>query len=192
MKIVFLDIDGVLNSGKNYQEYHEAQTNDPDKNPEVRGRIHMLHRHVEKLFDRENVSHLNTITEAVPETKVVVSSSWRRFYNSREEDGLKFHHLIELLKRVGVTAEIIDRTPCHLTTRISQRTSRGTEIHAWLLEHKDVSGFVILDDDDDMDHLRTSHVWTNGETGLTAEDAKEAILVLGGGYVPTRQRKRVL
>ena len=188
MKIVFLDIDGVLNSSKNYSEWSRArqENNVPHSDS---------YAYNELLFDKDNVAMLNQITASHPDIKIVVSSSWRNHYNGKNKNP-SFDELITLLKKVGVQAEIIGKTPNHLSTRMSQRTSRGTEIQTWLVESAikgdEITSFVILDDDDDMDDLCVNHVWTDDKVGLVAEDVREALLVLeGGGYVPARHRNRV-
>lgn len=181
MKIVFLDIDGVLNSGKNYQAYHKAQTEDPDKNPDVRGRIDIMHRHVHHLFDIDNVELLNQIVRE-SEAKLVVSSSWRRFYNG---NGLCFTDLQNLLRQVGVEGEVIDKTPTIMPVKFSQSIERGVEIQKWLDDWEErsdeaVTHFVILDDETDMAHLKRHFIHTDGRVGLQPKDVRKAVNFLNG------------
>lgn len=181
MKIIFLDIDGVLNSGKNYQAYSKAQQADPEKNPAVRGRIDIMHRHVHHLFDKDNVQTLNQIVRE-SDAKLVVSSSWRRFYSS---DDLCFNDLRTLLRQVGVEGEILDRTPDVFPKKLSQSIERGIEIQKWLTDWEERGGeavthFVILDDENDMAHLKRNLVRTDGRVGLQPHDAKKAVNFLNG------------
>lgn len=176
MKIVFLDIDGVLNTSREYSRYNQAFENDPD--PEATARISPHNRHVEHLFGKEHVEALNIITDQSG-AKIVVSSSWRRFYHGKDgAPGLD--ELADLLKRVGVKAEVIDKTPALFPKKLSLPVYRGDEIQAWLAEHKgQVEKFVILDDDNDMVHLKPKHIRTKGWVGLTPDDAQKALRILG-------------
>lgn len=176
MKIVFLDIDGVLNTSREYYRYDQAYKNDPD--PQATARLSPHNRHVEHLFGKEHVEALNSLTDQSG-AKIVVSSSWRLFY-SGSGDSPPFSELITLLKRVGVTGEVIDRTPTVLPKKMSMPMYRGTEIQAWLSAHEeDVENFVILDDDNDMVHLTKKLIRTKGSVGLTPIDVKKALRVLG-------------
>jgi len=177
MKVVFLDIDGVLNTGRNYEEYTKAQREDPDQNPEVQGRIDIIHRHVHLLFDEVCIANLNSIISSTG-AKIVVSSSWRHFYDDAKGRP-KFSELVELLKRVGVIGEVIGKTPTNLPRRMSESVPRGKEIKRWLDENPGVESFVILDDTDDMASLRHKLVRTRGHVGLSLSDVDKALRHLG-------------
>jgi hypothetical protein len=139
-KLVFLDIDGVVNSGKNYHEWNAAwdagvkeraeqglQTDrwlDPGEDP-----------YVIKLFDAENIARLNEITDQTG-AAIVVSSSWRMFYASW------FRKLQDTLAAAGVTGKVLAPTPTHIP-------QRGQAIDGFLQSNfKGRSvGMVILDDE---------------------------------------------
>lgn len=189
MKVLFLDIDGVLNTMKNYQAYDAANKRDPDKDASLR----MESRHVGLLFDEENISHLNTITDAFEDVKIVISSSWRRLY-SGYGGALPFGALCKLLRRRGVKASIIGMTPRHIAgQRFSERIQRGREIKDWLStnRHLGVTGYVVLDDDCDMDDVKTHFVRTDGYFGLTAETAKKARRILARYMRPIDVAKKL-
>jgi hypothetical protein len=176
VKVVFLDIDGVLNTSKNYSAYSKAQSAEPETNPAVRGRIDILHRHVHLLFDKELVERLNKITRESG-AKLVVSSSWRRFYNSKD---VGFDDLRKLLRQVGVEGEVVDRTPDVFPKKFSQSIERGIEIQKWLSDWEErgeesVTRFVILDDENDMAHLMGNLVRTDGRVGLSPGDVETAL-----------------
>lgn len=149
MKIVFLDIDGVLNSepwlrkdgnGKNFPFGH---------------------------LDPTAISLLGDIV-GTTESQIVISSSWRKLF--------RWQDLAKLLEERGFKypESIIGQT-----IRMSQRGwQRGYEIDDWVRAnhpHK----YIILDDDSDMLDFQKSHfIHTSFKTGLTAEHAHEAILKL--------------
>lgn len=86
--ILFLDIDGVLNSAAWFTfESHRCKGAVVDD---------------ERMFDPAAVERLNRITDAVGAV-IVVSSAWRL--------KMSLAALRELLTRVSVTATVIDRTP---------------------------------------------------------------------------------
>lgn len=88
MNILFLDIDGVLNSEQYIHKVGDAWTGDQ--------------------IDIEAVNRLNKITE-VTKASIVISSSWRI--------GTTLEQLQELLKTNGVKANIIGTTKVLNTDR---------------------------------------------------------------------------
>jgi hypothetical protein len=157
MKIVFLDIDGVLNS--------EAWFS------------------TRRAFDRANAagfpsSHLdpaaivrvNEISQATG-AGVVLSTSWR----SMEHIGL-------ILYKHGMRVPILGKTP-HLGSKtnggVYRPVDRGHEIQAWMDEFVTPDAYVILDDDFDMLPLqREFFIRTDPKTGLTDGDVERAIKIL--------------
>lgn len=168
MKIVFLDIDGVLVVGDDPACFKDMALIDGE---------HLNHFHGSCVHA---LNHLTNTTGA----KIVISSTWR---GSHKFATLKKHFQAE-----GVTGEIIDKTPI-LRDREHMSVFRGIEIQCWLsrFDHEDIESFVILDDDSDMCHLINRLVKTkfrdwdrNGtETGFTMEHAEKAIQLLGEKYV---------
>jgi len=160
--VIFLDIDGVLNSIE-FAKRTEF-TGWPD------GHI-----------DHEAVKHLNRlITET--NAKIVISSSWRKMVDPEELAGV--------LARAGCIGEIIGETPdfWHMESwerpipaARDGRFVRGDEIQAWLDAHPEVEVFVIFDDDSDMAHLVDQFIKTSSETGLLAEHVERAIAMLTRG-----------
>lgn len=148
-KILFLDVDGVLNHEKFYTERYERLKNGTyDKSWPL------------CEFCPESVSNLNRIVKET-DCKVVVSSTWR------SDDNLQ-----DIFYAVGLDFTIYDITPYHVS-RI-----RGTEIDMWLEAHKDeVESYVIVDDDDDMlDNQRNRFVRTEAyKDGLNVEKTEEII-----------------
>ena len=121
MKVIFLDIDGVLNHQKHYEWLIETDEPTP-----------MQRTYPYTEFNPESCRLLN---EIIWETgaEIVVSSSWRLDGEAR---------LNSLFKYFGLP-KIYSTTPC-------LNTARGIEIGAWLAAHPEVTNYVIFDDDEDM------------------------------------------
>ena len=143
MKILFLDIDGVLNSG-NYIIRLDGLFDDP-----------------KYQIDPDAVVRLNAITDLTG-CKIVVSSTWRLAFLGQMADPLR--SLQGCLRSYGITGDVIDMTP---DKRNAIRNRRGKEIQAWLDAHyNEVEKFVIIDDDTDMGRLKTYHVKTLFADGI--------------------------
>lgn len=158
MKIIFLDIDGVLN----HQNFYEG------KDPNII-KILQLNLHL----DPKSVKLLNTICETTG-AKVVLSSTWRR-HQSLEAAR-------EIFKSKGFNGEIIDKTPD--LTKDNPDFIRGNEILKWIKEneallgthYRDYKDYVILDDKTFFLYWQKDHLFQiNPYTGLTEENVKEII-----------------
>lgn len=161
MKIIFLDIDGVLNSMQYFIRTEE----------ERKGIVLTPKRDTVKfwsaMFDPDAVKLLNIAIEKSG-AKVVLSSSWRNCHPLSEIRGFLKHH--------GFIGEIIDKTPQRAP---APPYRRGNEIQAWLTEHPEVEKFVIIDDDSDMEHLKPHLVQTKNEFGIQEEHVVQMLLHLG-------------
>lgn len=161
MKLIFLDFDGVLNSRKWMEDFHQKvrEHNKPESTILVEP---------EDALDPAPVALINQLVEKSG-AKVIISSSWRILH------GLE--SLNKILKNAGATFEASDITP---------RTyeERGLEIQMYLdyLSSKGdvVESFVIIDDDSDMAHfLNTKHfIKTAFEFGFMEWHLEEALKVL--------------
>lgn len=143
MRIIFLDVDGVLNSRESWNTTCVGESN--------------------KRIDPAMCARL---IHLVAETgaKIVVSSTWRLFDE----------HLLALKRGLyGFGLEmgtIIDET-------VSDRRGyhgRGEEINDWVTRHE-VSAFVILDDDEDMEPHMDHLIKTTWEKGLQDEHCEAAV-----------------
>lgn len=155
MKIIFLDIDGVLNSHRFFKERHE-------KNAER----HFNGDYIEyKLgdIDLKSMVHLNDLLQKTG-AKIVVSSTWRKSFSVKQ--------LQELFRRVNLQGEIIDKTA-------TLNTIRGLEIAKWLETRPEVESFVIIDDDSDMGDLKRFLVKTTFDDGITEDTVAKAVALLG-------------
>lgn len=126
MRIIFLDVDGVLNNSSTTDKFCEWVGIDP-----------VLVDVLKEIYDESDKEE---------ETRIVVSSSWRydlinKYYSS---DG-SYTYLKNRLSEKGM--EVIDCTP---EDKISG-SYRGREILTWLEDNKkkyNVTGWVILDDEE--------------------------------------------
>lgn len=179
MKVIFLDIDGVLN-GYNFWNligwrivclFH----------------IEWLREWYRKISDPCGVheSKVKRLAKIVHSTnaKIVMSSSWRSafWYIPYEEKTWNLKKLADLFIKYNI--EVIDITPR------SPRNRRDDEIISWLSKHEDeVDKFVILDDEKfdlecfaDKELVQTLTVKKlTKTTGLKREHVKQAIKILGG------------
>lgn len=158
-KVIFLDIDGVLNSQNTFIENHVyGKFFIKNMNGSVDDRItyKMLDIDLDKVFMVRDICNLTG-------AKVVISSTWRRS---------RWYPLIEeRLTTLGLP--IVGVTPF-----ISN--NRGDEIRKYLEENK-VDDFVILDDDifKDFNELENYLVKTNFyDEGLTEEIARDVVRIL--------------
>lgn len=152
MKIIFLDIDGVLNS----VAYDRQRTADQGNIDETR--LPLLKRIIDTT-----------------QARIVLTSSWRKHWdkdqNLCDDIGREINALF-----AAYGLPIYDKTP------VLPDNDRAEEIRLWLKEHNDTGNFAILDDiafgwgEDLQDHL----VRTNCRVGRGLEDehVRKAIAIL--------------
>lgn len=163
MKIIFLDIDGVLNSS----EYRKR----------------MGRKYYTEIIDRSKMPLLKRIVDAT-DAKIVLSTSWRKFWNEGEPQ-LDFvgRHINEVFEEFGLS--VYSKTP------VIENAGRGIETKAWLDGKWYVDGYVILDDRDFAwpTELRAHFIQTDQkDDGLDDVQAQEAIDVLNGKLYPVIER----
>ncbi len=161
-KIIFLDIDGVLNSNcwnENHQREISAST----------------------LLDEDKVKLLS---EIITRTKacIVLHSGWRFWFDKNMQPLRKeSQHLAEIFKRNHIS--ILDITPDFTTEEIKKTKKfslvKAKEILVWLHEHPEVEKWIVIDDlclhDDEIEKHQLK---TNQTIGLTQEDVELAIEML--------------
>jgi len=146
MKAIFLDFDGVLNTYDSLSRGVHIDNN-------------MVCR-IDKL-----VRHASDCEARGGGVTLVISSTWRKLNLLKD--------LIFLLRSTGF------RVNCQFDVTESiydgEREHRGNEINHWLLEHPEVDGYVIIDDDADFfDHQKPFWIHTSMTTGFTDEHLEQA------------------
>lgn len=188
MKVIFLDVDGVLNSNDWYIYRRDAIEMDS---------VQTQYPFYE--FDPRAIERLNRIIKETG-AKIVVSSSWR--------SGESTESLQKLLNLVGVKGEVIGLTP-HFWIKSSENLKngysvpRGCEIDWWLknngnfqrinwskdvqkqyLKEAKIKNYIILDDDSDMLLKQKEHfIKTSQISGLTDTDVEIAISILNKSII---------
>lgn len=150
MKVIFLDIDGVLNCASTQRRLRGSPFVDEDK-------LLLLKDLVEKTG-----------------AELVLSSTWRLglLYPDVAAFAADADALVEEFHKYGLS--LYDSTP-----RLSDK-QRGHEIAAWLEKNPDVDKFIILDDDSDMAHLKEHLVQTSWLAGLQPSHIEKAMKLLEG------------
>ena len=121
MKIIFLDIDGVI-----------YPFNEPDK-------LFLFEGRFSERLNQKSIKVLNAIIKQT-DCEIVITSDWRRHYTLEE---LQF-----IFKSNGIIKEPIDVTPCvKFMSAMHLELDRVFEINQYLKENKDnISVFCIVDD----------------------------------------------
>lgn len=182
MKIIFLDVDGVLN-GYNKWTYRIINISKIMHIP-----VSVVRNTLEIFEVKEK--YIRRLSKIVIKTgaKIVMSSSWRHGYwnTTYEEKYRDQKRLHDLLHKYNL--EVIDITPS------SNNGKREDEINQWLNETKlTVDRFVILDDESfdlqsfvGKELVKTSKVIEGDmiqglsyeDTGLKRKHVKQAIKIL--------------
>lgn len=149
MRILFLDVDGVLNNR------HTRATTETGW----------------CFVDDFLVARVHKIVDATG-ALIVLSSTWRDDWNTEDEskNGHDFNELRAKFREFGM--DFYDRTGAW------QTRGRGWEIMAWMASVSDIESFVILDDWNDMGPISDHLIQTNPSLGLTEEQVQEAIKIL--------------
>lgn len=153
MKIVFLDIDGVLNSTQSFMYYHR------------------MGRWGFREFCPIALSNLRYIIERVPGVKLVISSTWRKAFRGKAMECI--------FDQNSLSPDLIyGYTPAHLSDGY-----RGGEINEWFRDYEEegkekVEAYVVIDDSTDIKPHTRHFVHTDHRVGLTLPDAMKAVKML--------------
>lgn len=170
MKVIFLDIEGVLNTKETYERYQRTY-----------GYTAMM----DLKLDFFRLEYLKNIIDSTG-AKIVLSSSFRYFFTKKAEKivptNLKGQKLYNFFENCGIS--IYD------VTSLSMK-SREEQIKEWLLKRDDVESFVIIDDDQTaFEDLKDNLVLTSSirknylssflkdSSGLNENNVYEAIDIL--------------
>ncbi|MBQ8298644.1 MAG: hypothetical protein IJX99_02060 [Clostridia bacterium] len=151
MNVIFLDVDGVLNNKEHILKLVELLGKE---------QYFQLHRDLGEMpFDYQSCMLLHGLINKTG-AEIVLSSTWR----------LSPKH-IEVLEKY-TDLKIKDKTP-----RLN--TIRGEEIKQYLEGHKEITNYVIIDDDSDMLEEQKSHfVKVDTKKGLTMAEIVECERIL--------------
>lgn len=150
MKIIFLDIDGVLNTDRQI-------------------RINNLSQIDCIKFDQEAMENLKKITEKT-QAAIVITSTWRIH---QSKNGYLWRELIRNFQDYDINPSlIIDITP--IIDLKMKPEIRELEISKWL-RTKDVEKFVILDDQWNMGKLNDHFIRCLPFKGITNKIVEEVI-----------------
>lgn len=166
MKVIFLDVDGVLNSNEVFKKRYE---------------YFQKHNVLLSVFDEALVERLSEIVSATG-AKVVLSSGcrsdWKNGVDNLELERSK--ELQELFNKYGI--EVVGITPCIPRTyqQDEKYTSwRENEIKYYLDTHPDIECFCVIDDESfDLQSLEEYLVKTSKQYGLQEEHVEKAIKLL--------------
>lgn len=149
-KIIFLDMDGVMNSDRDFTPLG------PRKGGQISTRP-------------VGLFHVQCLREIIEKTgaKIVISSVWRIHWTPDQ-----FNAVFEVFGLPG--NHVISRTPRE------PYGPRGKQINAWINEHNaHGSTFIILDDDADMEPHMDRLIKTQNQHGLGYKEMQLAIEMLG-------------
>jgi len=187
MKILFLDIDGVLNNA-NFIQSGKSRSQREIENQSKYGRFSDDDSigYYAADIDPTSLDKLRTVWTYHPDTKIVISSSWRQL--------MSHHQIKDIFCYFGwKDSPIIDKTPS-LTRHDIDPTGqtqvlRGHEIKAWIesscqyftadkrtIQHPTYK-YAILDDDSDFLEGQPL-VQTSWETGLLDEHVTKVCQIL--------------
>ena len=147
MKVIFLDIDGVVNTLMIYKNNNDKLNLKKGND----GYFYDICSHYDlRVSNTQAIVWLDKICHDF-NLSIVISSTWRYDY----EDTCKSLYnsgLSEDIKILGAT-------------KIMHK-ARGIEIQDFLDSHPFIDDFIILDDDSDMEHLINHLIKVNTYTGL--------------------------
>lgn len=151
MKIIFLDINGVLN-------FTNTEARAPSGSLGIVGAKVRLIKHI---VDKTGA-------------KIVLTSPWRK--NWRSEDGG-----IAASGDGAYMVGKFDRYGLHVLDKIEDEyepADREEGIHAWLKDRPYVEDYVIIDADDTIYKDLSHCVFTHDDTGLTESEEDIAVKIL--------------
>lgn len=169
MNIIFLDIDGVLNSMPYF--------------------LYLKKNHIDDEYNQINDYNLQMLSKIYHacNAKIVLSSSWRTLNDPKDKESYKLYESL-LRKLNDYDMEIFSQTPVI-------NNNRPLEIYTWLSERSDKENinFVIIDDDFNKEDYEEYDLSKNlvqtqfycddiESAGLTKKLADIAISILKGNY----------
>jgi fatty-acid desaturase len=160
MKVVFLDIDGVIVTGSYITEMEKGPGPWRDKTGKP-------------FFCPQCLKNVEILVQQTG-AKVVLSSNWRFYLGD-------IAAVRAFFVRRKVSFDIYDITPMveFMGGAISRPATRGEEINAWLEGHPRVSNYCILDDDPHILPTQKPYwIRTTWQYGFTKTKLEKALAIL--------------
>ena len=165
MKVIFLDIDGVLNSEKTFVRNYYIKKDTGIRPPDI---------------DEEKVEYLSRIVKET-NSYIVLSSSWRIFFNFVDNELLPApgHKdavgLYNLFLKYDIP--LIDKKGRDVGAK------REEEIKDYLDNHEDIENYLIIDDEcfnlnEEMNKHYIKTTFYGDQGGLLNSQIEEAINIL--------------
>lgn len=164
MKVLFVDVDGCLNTEQfqieRFKKFGKIECQD-------------------YYFQPSCMKHLKRIIDET-KCKVVISSTWRS--HPERMGAIKTNFVIHNIN----PNVIIGTTPNFVYSSIfdEKPPERGDEIKAWCKANDgincNIESIAIIDDDSDMGDLKHRLIQTTWKSGLTRKLANKAIKMLNG------------
>lgn len=154
MKIIFLDIDGVLCTRRSHLSYGKEGG----------------------IWHEWDPIACNAVRRScLKGCRIVVSSTWRfheeDLWPMMESHGLKEFVYFPDWKTPDMGRLMLDATWDSKISKI-----RGNEIEDWLCRHPEVSSYKILDDIPDfLEHQTKFHIHTDSEEGMDSDNIKKLL-----------------
>jgi len=161
MRVIFLDIDGVLNCA-------------------THRRKKLCEGDYSVIIESQKVRLLKKLVMRT-EATIVLTSSWRKYWMHEGSVDSAGKRIETALALDGL--KILDKTP------VLDSGSRSLEIEQWLKGKSYIDQYVILDDNDFLwsKSLRPHWVYCPGETGLTDSLIDSAENILSGKLFPSQE-----
>ncbi|WP_027207955.1 HAD domain-containing protein [Butyrivibrio fibrisolvens] len=163
--VIFLDVDGVLNS-KFWDNEHQREISNG------------------KYIDSEAVKLLGSLVKRT-NAKIILHSGWRFWFDETMKPlRTEADFLANTMKEAGIT--IAGVTP-DLTTEEIRKTKKfslvkADEILLWLKDNPSANWVVLDDLELHNSEIEKHQVKTDAEVGLTTKDVEKAITILLGDY----------
>lgn len=151
MKVIFLDVDGVLNTENTFEHIFNEWKNTGIRRVEL---------------DEFRIEILSKIVENTG-AKIVLSSTWRLGFKKEN------NKLIPSKKETKELVRLLNKYNLDIYDVTSNINWREAAINEWLSGHNDIETFVVIDDDikdlmtfKDRELIQTNFFGNNEESGL--------------------------
>ena len=160
MRVIFLDIDGVVNTLILTKE--NLPYNGCKKYNDVY--CYFADIYDKRVSNEQAIMWLNIIYQECKIDGIIITSTWRLL------DDENATLISECLYNTGLNKNI----KILGKTGVDKNRHRGTEIDQYLEEHPEIKEFIIIDDDSDMEPFMDRLVQTDIYAGINARSFQKA------------------